>query len=80
MRFSEQKKRLNHFDLSVFKGLEPSKAEWTGLEPYKNRAVYQLFTIACFRNVTDDALTKTTIFNQISLKRQPSLTSFSLID
>ena len=33
MRFFEQKKRLNHFDLSVLRGLEPSKAEWTGLEP-----------------------------------------------
>ncbi len=33
MRFFAQKKRLNHFDLSVLKGFEDLLAEWTGLEP-----------------------------------------------
>ena len=33
MRFFGQKKRLNHFDLSVLKSVEALLAEWTGLEP-----------------------------------------------
>jgi hypothetical protein len=45
MRFFEQKKRLNHIDLSVFKGLEPSNAEWTGHELCPNFAKNNVFVL-----------------------------------
>ena len=46
MRFFAQKKRLNHFDLSVLKGFEDLLAEWTGLEPFRYYANLQVIIIS----------------------------------